>query len=65
MTYTPNVWSKSTLPKNFKELQIGNKREKYSSSLTSLVNKEQKRRRIAVFSDLRLLNMFCAIMCTF
>lgn len=65
MAYTPDVWSKSTLAKNFRELQTGNKTGKHSSSLTSLVNKEQKRHRIAVFSDLRLLIIFCAVMHTF
>lgn len=65
MAYTPDVWSKSTLSKNFREWQTGNKPGKYNSSLTSLLNKEQKRHRIAVFSDLRLQNIFCAVLHTF
>lgn len=65
VAYTSVVWSKgdresSTLPENFLRLQVGN----CSSSLSSLVDKEQERYRSAVFSDLRFWIVFRSAMRT-
>lgn len=70
VAYAPDVWLKgdgesSTLLEDFRGLQTGNKIGNYSSSLSSLVDKEQESHRSAVFSDLRFLIIFRAVMHTF
>lgn len=69
VAYASDVWSKvdgesSTLPENFMRLQIGNKVENCSSSLSGQVDKKQERHRSAVFSDRRFWIVFPAAMCT-